>query len=180
MLSNPAKEEKQFEKITAAALLGTMPVGILIFDEQYSITYLNACFSNFGVLQPQFLESPIGKNVKDEQLFLSGDVRQDIQSLRDQSFFEKELGNLKTSDGGEISIILKGVALFEEEIFLGGMLVVEDLRVVRDARIANLPLQNENYKDIFQNLNNLLIITDIDGNVGYAFGNLLKTVFRQK
>ncbi|MFA6027156.1 MAG: PAS domain-containing protein, partial [Ignavibacteriaceae bacterium] len=179
MLSNPSEEEKQFEKITAAALLGTMPVGILVFDDQYNVTYLNSCFSNFGVLQPQFLVNPIGKNLKDEQLFLSGDISKDIQSLRDQFFFEKELGNQKTSDGGEISIILKGVALLEGETFLGGMLVVEDLRIIGDARNTNLPIQNENYSDIFQNLNNLLILTDIDGNVSYAFGNLLKTLFRK-
>ena len=180
MLSNSAKEEEQFEKITAPALLGTIPVGILVFDEQYNVTYLNPCFSNFNLFQPKFLENPIGKNLKDEQLFFSDDIQKDIQSLRDQLFFEKELGRQKTSDGGEISIFLKGIALFEKELFLGGMLVVEDLKIIGNSRDTTLALQNENYNDILQNLNALLLLTDANGMVGYAFGGLIKTIFKKK
>jgi len=180
MLSDSVHEENQIKNTSAAALLEAIPVGVLVFDEQYNITYLNACFSSLGVLQPQFLEHPIGKNIVDEQLFLSSDIHKDIQGLHDQFFFEKELGNQKTSGGGEISIFLKGVALFEGESFLGGMLVVEDLKVITEAHDTDTLLQNENYSEIFQNLNSLLILTDSNGNVNYSFGNLLKTIVRKK
>ncbi|NCS81964.1 MAG: hypothetical protein AUJ54_00140 [Ignavibacteria bacterium CG1_02_37_35] len=179
MVSNSSEEEKQFEEITAAALLDAIPVGVLVFDEQQNITYLNACFSSLGVLRPKFLEKPVGKSLKDEQLFLSADIRKEIQNLREQFFFEKELGNQKTSDGGEISVFLKGVALFEEENFRGGMLMVEDLKVLGKTNDSNPPLNNESYLNLLQNLSDFMVLTDADGSIGYVFGSQAKTVFRK-
>ena len=179
MASNSSKEEKQSEETTAAALLETIPVGVLVFDEQYNITYLNPCLSNFGVLSAEYFENPIGKNLKDGQLFLSADVREEIQNLREKFFFEKELERQKTSDGGEITIFLKGVALFEGEKFLGGMLIVEDLKFLGDTNDTNPPLKIESYIDILKNLGNLLVLTDVNGGVGHAFGSYAKTFFKK-
>jgi len=180
MLSNHEREQKQLEETTTAALLEAIPVGILVFDEQYNITYLNSRFTNLEMLQPTFLENPIGKNLKEENPFLLEDVCTEIQQLQAQRFFEKELGMQKHSNGGESFFFLKGAALFDGEIFRGGVLVIEDKKITPEVKNENLVLQSERFTDILQNTNNLVFFTQIDGTVSYAFGSLINTAFRKK
>jgi len=171
-----AREEKLGSSFTAAALLETLPMGVLLFDAQFKITYLNSGFSNAKILQPEFRENPTGKNLTEHPLFLSYDLRDEIKLLKESKSFEKKIKNIKTSDGDEVSIVVKASALFDGETYLGGLLLLEEKKIVDESGEVILSVHNE----LFKQLDTLLFITDADGNINYAFGSLLKTIFGKK
>ncbi|MDP3684617.1 MAG: hypothetical protein Q8S01_11875, partial [Ignavibacteria bacterium] len=172
MPSNSEKEEKQIIVASSSALLDAMPVGVLVFDSGYNVSYINSRFANFGILQSGFLENVAGKNLLEEELFLLRDIRNEIKNIKDQRFFEKEFERRQTTNEGEISVSLKCSALFDGELFQGGILIAEEIKVLSGTGDAGLFFQSENFNTILQDINNLFILTQVDGTISYAFGRL--------
>lgn len=180
MASNTEKEEKYFSVASTSALLDAMPVGLLVFDYEYNISYINSSFSSYGILNPRFRDNVVGKNLLKEELFLLRDIRNEIKNIEVQRFFEKDFGWEKIPNEGEISVSLKCSALFDGELYRGGILIAEEIKVLTGTREASLFFQSENFNTILQDINNLFILTQADGTISYAFGRLFNTLFKKK
>ena len=180
MPSNSEKEEKQIIVASSSALLEAMPIGVLVFDSEYNVSYINSCFANFGILHSKFLENAVGKNLLKEEFLLLRDIRDEIKNIKIQRFFEKELKRQKTFNNGEISISIKCSALFDGELFNGGILIAEEIKILSGTEDAGLFFQSENFNTILQDINNLFVLTQTDGTISYAFGRLFHTLFKKK
>ncbi len=158
------------------------PVGILVFDGNWKVTKVNSNFLKLGIIKSPFRYELEGKSVLNVNVFESPDIFPLVNSLRSNQPFEKEIKSLNTLDGSEITVILKGVPLFENDKFLGGILIAEDLKISADAKRDRL-FSSDLVANLFSNIADFYFVVDGNGNVLHAdnssgkknFGFLLKT-----
>ena len=153
-------------------IIGQAPIGILTFDENWKINYLNENFLKFGILY-RFDSSLIGIDILNKEIFPGISIKNELLQLKDGYSFEKELKSIKTIDHGIVSLIIKGAPLFDENIFSGGILVIEDLRVFSDSK-GEETLTEENFEKVINKVNDLVLVTDANGLINYYFGRYLK------
>ena len=111
-------------------LIEQAPIGIITFSYEGVIDYINQNFEKFGILYQFETSDLIGKNIFDTALFPPVNLTNDLNDLSRGISFEKELKQVRTNDGGNITLIIKGTPLYEENEFAGGILLVEDIKVL--------------------------------------------------
>lgn len=111
-------------------LLEAIPAGILVFDKDFLVVYSNQNLSLFGI-SDSVIEA--GKDIRTGFFKKEFSVEPIIEKMSEGIPFEKELRSQSTTDGGEISLMLKGVPFFDQE-FNGGILLLEDLKIISDSR----------------------------------------------
>ena len=170
---NGSLEENNFNVDSLGKIIQNLPVGILIFSSDWKINFINENFYQFGSLYQINTSSILGHNILEYQFFTNKDISNDLKKLKDGYSFESEVEEIKTKDG-RISVVVKASPLFENGIFSGGILIVEDLR------ISNKPNENElkieHFEDSLRKLNNFLLITDIDGIIKFSFGKNIQNL----
>ena len=145
------------------------PVGILTFSVDWKINYYNEIFVKYAILYHFEHASLKGINILEANLFPGIDLREELIELKNGHSFEKEIKNISTIDKGTISVVVKGSALFEGDQFNGGILIVEDLKIVPTVR-SKEELQSNQLGDILSKINDLVFITDSSGKIKYSFG----------
>jgi PAS domain S-box-containing protein len=167
------RSEKSMLKI-----LDETPVGILSFGADGKIDYVNPAFSKMGSFYNLKTSSLIGANIFTDEIIPDTSLTNEIEELKEGYVFEKEVKNLKTVDGSEISIIIKGSPLFENDNFAGGVLVIEDLKLVATAR-EDIYLKQSSLQNIIRKTVDLLFIIDKDGIIKHSAGNKLRLVSKE-
>ncbi len=153
-------------------IIGQAPIGILTFTDNWKINYINENFLKFGILY-SFDSSLIGVDILEKEIFPGISIQDDLLQLKEGYSFEKELKNITTINHGTVSLIIKGSPLFEENVFAGGILIIEDLRVLASAKGEEI-LTAENFEKIIGKVNDLVFVTDINGIINSFFGRYLK------
>ncbi len=143
------------------------PVGILVFDANWKVTRVNSNFLKLGMIKSPFRYELVGKSILNVNVFESPEIFPLVNSLHSNKPFEKEIKSLNTIDGSEITVILKGVPLFEDDKFLGGILIAEDLKISADAKRDRL-FSSDLIANLFSNITDFYFVTDRSGNVLYA------------
>ncbi|MCX6151806.1 MAG: PAS domain S-box protein [Ignavibacteriales bacterium] len=163
-----------------AQIIEKAPIGILYFNSNWEIKHINENLYSFGILDKKESGSLLGKNLLETKSINSLKIKDELLGLAEGIFFEKEIKSVKTIGGGEISIIVKGATLNENEIFSGGILVIEDLRVTADARQDNL-FKNDAFEKTLKEYCDFFFITDANFNIKYISSNELgKKLFADK
>ena len=158
------------ENLRLDQIIKKAPVGILTFSSDGKIDFVNENFIKFGILYRFESTSLIGINIFDKKLFPGISLEDELLQLKEGLFFEKEIRNLKTSDNGLISLIVKGSPVFDNENFAGGILVVEDIKVLTDAGETEF-LRPDVVDKIIDTSKDLIIITGREGKIKFAAGN---------
>lgn len=156
-------------------VLEEAPVSIISFDAEGKIDFVNSAFSKMGNLYHMNTSSIIGKNVFIDEIIPDVSLREEMSGLRDGYIFEKEIRNLKTFRGFEISLVIKGSSFFEKEIFAGGIIIIEDLRVLEEAR-EDISLS---FQNIIKETVDLFFIIDKNGTIKYSIGNKLHLILKE-
>ncbi len=150
-------------------LIVQAPVGILTFSIDWKINYYNEIFVKYAILYQFEHVSLKGINILETNLFPEIDLREELLELKNGISFEKEIRNISTIDKGTISVVVKGSPLFEANQFNGGILIVEDLKIVPTVR-SKEDIQTNQIGDILSKINDLVFITDSSGKIKYSFG----------
>ncbi|MGE5402279.1 MAG: PAS domain S-box protein [Ignavibacteriales bacterium] len=111
-------------------LVGKAPIGILLFSADWKIIFANDNFFQFGVIQRSNTEDLTGVDLLESSIPQMLKIETQIRELKEGSVFEREINNTRTINGGEISIVAKGTPVFRNGQFSGGILILEDLKVV--------------------------------------------------
>ncbi len=127
-------------------IINNVPLGIIIFDRDWVITQVNDNFFRFGISKKYDYENLINKNILDVDLFDDTSIHKELKLFKNRNIFEKELSSFNTTDGSEVSIIIKGSSIFIDKEFAGGILVIEDLKTKFDIRS-----EGEFDQDVFDN-----------------------------
>ncbi|MCU7497008.1 MAG: PAS domain S-box protein [Ignavibacteria bacterium] len=125
------------------SFLEEAPVGILTFSSDWKVTYVNTSFFNFGVICNPGTGIPADINLFQSGIPEALNLKDEIKSLGEGKFFERKIKSSRTIDGSEISVFIKGYSIFNENAFLGGMLILEDLKLEAEN------LDNISFKDSF-------------------------------
>ena len=164
----PEKSDRFFLK-----MIESFPIGILLFNSQGRITYLNNNFLEFCVYHQLEINPSNTINIFEEDLFYGNHLLEYFQRVREGYSFEKEIEGLRTFNLRKIAIVVKAVPLFTENKFDGGMIILQDIKVGHE---EEKPLENiePRWEEILNSSVDLLLITDSDGNIKFSFGKRSK------
>ena len=169
---NSSLEENNFNVESFSNIIQSVPIGILLFSSDWKVYFVNENFYQFGSLYQINTASLIENNILQYKLFPSYDISEDLKKLKEGYSFETEVGDIKTK-GGRISVVVKASPLFENGIFTGGILILQDLKIT-DKKADSGKLNIEQFEKAIGRLNNFLLITDHDGNIKFSFGKNIK------
>ncbi len=167
----PQKETRILKALEEA------PVCILSFDAEGKIDFVNSAFSKMGNLYHLNTSSIIGKNIFADEIIPGISLTKEMIELKEGYIFEKEIKNLKTSRGFEISLVIKGSSFSENNNFAGGILVIEDLRVTAEAKEGTF-LKLQSFQNIIKETVDLFFIIDKNGIIKHSAGNKLHLILK--
>ncbi|HVO74538.1 MAG TPA: PAS domain S-box protein [Ignavibacteriaceae bacterium] len=154
-------------------ILEHIPAGIITFNADWNITFINDILIRLGGLYNYDFSSLQGSNILYRELFPERSLREELLALTSGYSFEKEIKSIKAIDGGKISVYVKGSPMFELDKFAGGVLIVEDLEI---KPLKEKTLIADYVDKIIHNAGDLFFVTDIEGAIKYFTGRGIKNI----
>jgi len=168
MSKNTIKNEKRLSEYIQEA-----PAGILVFDQDYNVLFLNNIMFKFGVLSSEIVPNNYKVNMLKGRVFTEISLTEDLLALRKGKGFEKIIRNIPGVLGDDVSVIIKGAPLLSEDIFAGGILLVEDIRLLNDLKANSRIFDKRFFEGIVERNNALFIVTDNHYRIQYISGSEL-------
>ncbi|MBI1937838.1 MAG: PAS domain S-box protein [Ignavibacteriales bacterium] len=144
--------------------LESAPVGILIFDGEFLIKYINKNFFRFNGVVKGVPADVAGKSIYEYRIFEDIDIRKDLNELRGGSAFEKELITSRTLSGSKISIVIKCVPVFSGSDFYGGIIIIEDVKI-SSAATEILQIHSQSFQNFLYLISDFFFFVDAEGNI---------------
>ena len=151
------------------------PVGIITFSKDGIIDYVNKNFRDFSILYNLETTSLLGKNIFKNNLFPSIDLKNEMNELAKGYPFEKELKHIPTKDGKEITLIVKGSPFSDNGDMLGGILLIEDIKVLITSR-QSMHFKSEYIERAIEKVNDFLFVVNPDGDIRYSAGKTFEKI----
>jgi PAS domain S-box-containing protein len=164
--------QKIIKKIDSDTLLNYIhkaPIGVLVFSAEWEIVFVNDNFINFGILYNFDASKLIGSNILDRDIFQDKNIKDLLLTLPQGEPFEVEIKKVRTLDRGLINLVVKGSPIFEEERFGGGILIIEDIKILAELQ-RDIPNSISNVEDVLSRTFSMFFITDAGGKIKYALG----------
>ncbi|MCH8325298.1 MAG: PAS domain S-box protein [Bacteroidetes bacterium] len=152
------------------------PIGIITFSSDWKIDYINDSYLKFANIYNLKSKNLFGKNIISEFSDYDNKLINDIKSLADGNYFEREIKTNKGINNYSITLIVKGAPIWEQDQIAGGILLFEDSKIFLETQ------QKENLRSSYlQNFINAQdgyhLIADTSGNILYTFGTGLKDFY---
>lgn len=170
--------QKIIKKIDSNTLLNYIhkaPVGVLVFSAEWEIVFVNDNFINFGILYNFDAAKLIGSDILDRDIFHDTSIKDLLLTLPQGEPFEVEIKKVRTLDRGLINLVVKGSPIFEEEQFGGGVLIVEDIKIIAELQ-RDIPNSISNFEDVLNKTFSMFFVTDAGGKIKYALGKHLSNL----
>jgi PAS domain S-box-containing protein len=164
----PNNEEK------GANLLQEIPLGILTFDGEYRINFINDNFLSLGLFYNFNYDNLIDQSILDSEIFPNLNIKNELLDIQTGYAFEREYNRIETSSAF-LSVMIKCSPIIKDHNFKGGILVVEDLRILKTLTETEI-LRTEHFEKIINEINDLIFITDDGGKVKYYFGKQIRNL----
>ena len=145
------------------------PVGILTFTAEWEIDFVNENYSRYGVLYGIDSFSLKGLNILDQDLFPGVSIKEELLELQEGYSFEKEIRHIPAPVQGVISLFVKASPVFIDGQFSGGILIIEDIKTLKQKDEDDLQLAGTIHK-IADRLYGLFLIIDTERKVKYISG----------
>jgi len=149
--------------ILIQSFLDYAPIGIIIFDEEYKISYVNESYFAFNITSAFTKEEILSKSILSERKIGFVPLSKSIKELANGDSFESELKKIKSAVGHEVRIIVKGTPIFDEQVFKGGVLIVEDVRSISTSSTEDFDQQS--LLKTLSPIADLIFLTDFTGEV---------------
>lgn len=158
--------EKTFEhsraEISFREILEFTPIGILIFQRDWKIKFVNSNFFQFNGVVRDVPGNVIGKSIFENRLFYESDIRDELNLIKKGETFEKEITASSTLSGGKVSILLKGAPIFFDDDYTGGVLILEDIKVDA-AKTQGTLVHSGDFQNFLSTLSDFFIVVDKEG-----------------
>jgi PAS domain S-box-containing protein len=164
--------------IANGELLDFLPLGILLFNEAFEIVYHNQNVFYFGIKRSVFHAAENAVPLKLATIIPGFPSNDEIGKLKHGDAIEKELRSQKSIDGGEISVILKAVPLFNDDAFKGGLILLEDLKVPATIAQKKQDYMDDYFEPIIGSIWSLFLLITPDGKVMLSGGNKISAFAR--
>lgn len=161
-------EKKEF----ISKIVDDIPVGVLTFNKDFIITFINETFNNIASYYNLDIQEFMGQSLLNRKIFNSH-LKNELNSMKTGSRFAKEIKDYNVPGRGNISILLKGSPLFDDSVFAGGVITLEDYKVLNDSKESN-NVKLSHYEYAVSKSFDLFIVTDIEGYISFASGRNIK------
>ena len=148
------------------------PIGIITFSADGEIDYLNQNFRKFDILYHFETSSLIGSNIFGIDIFPHVNIKEELKELLEGFPFEKEIKQITANDHQTIELIVKGTPLVDKTNIVGGMLLIEDIKILSETK-NNLGIRTGFIEKAIYHVNDALIITNPKGETQFAEGRAL-------
>ncbi len=160
--------------------LESAPIGILVFDAGFKVTAVNNNFFGFKGVRQNVPDLLVGNSVLSAEVFEKNEFKREIESVKKGHYFEKQLSSSKTIKGENLIVLLKGAPIFDDGQFLGGLLLLEDIK--GETPVKKEPeIKKEDYYSFLSNIAPLFALFTKEGKVIFKSLNgkadYLKSVF---
>ena len=115
------------EKI--ATLIEQIPIGIITYSRNGNVEFVNQNFKKLSILY-QITMPYQHFNVFENDLFPNLSIKDELRDTLEGLSFIKEVKFVRSNNGGSISIIAKGTPIYEEEKITGGILLIDDIKIL--------------------------------------------------
>lgn len=140
------------------------PIGVMLFQEDFIVKYVNKSFFQFSGVVEANSENLIGKSIYKYRIFEEIDLRKELNDLENGTAFEKELVTSRTLGGGKISILIKCTPIIIDGSFKGGIMILEDVKVSPEKSDVSL-LHSSNFQNFLYLISDYFFLADRDGNI---------------
>ncbi|PKL89772.1 MAG: hypothetical protein CVV23_03510 [Ignavibacteriae bacterium HGW-Ignavibacteriae-2] len=138
----------------------SLPIGIIVFDENGIIKLVNNNFFSFGIENAED-NNLIDKNIEETRFCSIFNLSNEIKSIKNEEHFEKEIKSSKTLSGGDINLIIKGAPQLENGIYKGGILLIEDLSLGIDLQQEKV-FSSSYFNKLIKSLYDCFLLLDIN------------------
>ncbi len=157
-------------EINISNIVEQAPVGIITFSVDGNIDFVNQNFEKFNILYQLEARSLIGTNIFETEIFPSSSLTEELKEIKDGFSFERGIQEVHTNDGGRITLIVKGSPIFSDEKVSGGILLVEDIKVL-SALTDQQELRADYIEKAIRRVNDFLIVTNQKGEIKFSAGS---------
>ncbi len=158
---------------TFLKVIESLPLGILLFNSEGKITYLNNNFLELCVYHQIEINPSNTINIFEVDLFCNYNLTSHLQKLRDGYSFETELDELKSFSLRKVVILVRGIPIFKNGNFDGGILILEDVKIHKKEDSSTEDIESQ-WKEIINSSVDILLITDVKGSIKFSFGKKVK------
>ena len=173
-IANHTEKAKPHSEEESTNLLQKAPLGILTFDGEFTINFVNENFSNIGIYYNFNYDNLVGQSILNSEIFPGLSLKEELLDIRKGYSFEREYNRIETGSAS-ISVIIKCSSIFENQNFHGGILVVEDLRILKGITDSGI-LKTGNFEKIMDKVNDLLYKTDDEVILKFYYGKQIRNL----
>lgn len=149
-------------EISFREILEHAPIGVLIFQRDWKIKFVNNNFFLFNGVVKEAAENVIGKSIFENRLFYESDIREELNLIKKGETFEKEIIASRTLNGGTVSILLKGAPIIFDNEYTGGVLILEDIKI-DNAKAQGSLVQSADFQKFLSSFTDFYIVVDKEG-----------------
>ena len=149
-------------EISFREILEHAPIGVLIFQRDWKIKFVNNNFFLFNGVVKDAAENVVGKSIFENRLFYESDIREELNLIKKGETFEKEIVASRTLNGGTVTILLKGAPIIIENEYTGGVLILEDIKI-DNAKAQGSLVQSSDFQKFLSSFTDFYIVVDKEG-----------------
>ena len=141
-------------------LMDSAPIAILTFNKDGAIEYVNKSFNDLELLYGfEFPQNLVGSNVMLNNLFPNLSITDELNDVLRGFPFEKEINFIESKSKGLAHIIVKAAPLYDVEEIIGGILIIEDLKVLTKSQ-KEFALRNDFMENAIHNVSDFFLVVD--------------------
>ena len=143
------------------------PIGIISVDANFIINSANETTLQFELVNANTVADLIGLHLDSFSVFNTETFKNYLNELKNGNPFEAELSNKLTLDGNGITVILKAIPQFDNNIFSGAIFVIEDFKIPLSLTNTKV-FENDLFNYFLQSISDYFVITNIKGEIIYS------------
>ena len=154
-------------------LIDSAPIAILTFNKSGEIDYANKAFSNLELLYGfEYPDNLMGSSIFGKELFPKFAITSELSDILSGLPFEKELDFVETKTSGFIHLIIKGTPIYDGEEIIGGLLIIEDLKILSKTKKESA-IRNDFIDNAIHNVSDFFLVVDRMDRVQFFSKNIL-------
>ena len=154
-------------------LIDSAPIAILTFNKNGEIDYVNKSFGNLELLYGfEYPDNLLGSSIFGKEIFPKFALTNELNEVLSGLPFEKELDFVETKTSGLIHLIIKGSPVYENEEVIGGILIIEDLKILSRSKKESA-IRNDFIDNAIHNVADFFIVVDRFDRIQFFSKNIL-------
>jgi len=154
-------------------LIDSAPIAILTFNKDGEIDYANKCFTDLELLYGfEYPANLLGSNIFGKELFPKFTIAKEFNDVLSGLPFEKELNFVETKSKGLIHIIIKGAPIFDADEVIGGIIIIEDLKILTKTKKESA-IRNDFVENAIHNVSDFFLVVDRMERIQFFSKNIL-------